>query len=99
MALAIIKGKVKTISSRIKDLFNNDIRWQHTNAENITDTTLYEDSDGFTIYVGGDGDLTVVLLDGSNEVTYYGVLAGTFMPIIARKVMASSTATNLVVGR
>lgn len=98
MALRHIKDKVKTVTSRIKDMFNNDVRWQHTNGENIADATLYEDARGFSIYVGGDGDVSVELIDGG-IVTYYLVSAGTFMPIIATKVFATTTATNLLVSR
>lgn len=98
MALKSIVGKVKTLREKIADTFNGEVQWQHSNAENITDATLYEDDEGFSIYVGGDGDVTVQLKNGG-EVTYYGILAGTFMPIVAIKVLASTTATNLVVGR
>lgn len=46
------------------------------------------------IYVGGAGDVTVTMLDGSS-VTFVGVPAGTFMPIRATKVTAA-TASDLI---
>ncbi|MDQ7020208.1 MAG: hypothetical protein Q9M33_13730 [Robiginitomaculum sp.] len=61
------------------------------------------------IYVGGDGDLTVVMAEGDGVtgkaatlpafpvVVFVGLKAGTVLPIRARQVMATgTTATNLV---
>lgn len=48
------------------------------------------------IYVGGAGNLRVVMADGS-DITFIGLLAGTFLPIQAVKVFANSTScTNLI---
>jgi hypothetical protein len=47
------------------------------------------------IYVGGDGNLTVVT-DFGNQVTFVGLVAGTILPVACKKVLSSSTATNLV---
>lgn len=48
------------------------------------------------IYVGGDGDIKVDMLDGQT-LTFFGVLAGTLFPIRARRVYATgTTATSLV---
>lgn len=50
------------------------------------------------IYVGGDGNLIVVMAqDNTNTlVTFNGVKAGTFLPIQVKKVSSTSTATNLM---
>lgn len=48
------------------------------------------------IYVGGAGDLALVLEDDTDTVTFVGVLAGTILPLRAEYVMAATTATNLV---
>lgn len=51
------------------------------------------------IYVGSEGDLTVVMADqtsNSTTVTFTGVLAGSLLPIRARRVRESSTAGSLV---
>ena len=47
------------------------------------------------IWVGGAGNLVVVLKSGA-ELTISGILAGTLLPIRAKAVRATSTATNLV---
>lgn len=48
------------------------------------------------IYVGGSGNLVVMAFDDVSAVTLIGVTAGTIIPIRAKKVMAATTATNLV---
>lgn len=47
------------------------------------------------IYVGGAGNLAVTLLDGS-EVTLTAVNVGEIYPLRVIKVMAATTATNLI---
>jgi hypothetical protein len=48
------------------------------------------------VFVGGAGNLKVTMMDGS-EVTFTGILAGSFVPIQCRIVQATgTTATNLV---
>lgn len=50
------------------------------------------------IYVGGDGNLVVVMAQDTTDtlVTFNGVKAGTFLPIQVKKVSSTSTATNLM---
>lgn len=48
------------------------------------------------IYVGGAGDLTVVMADDDAEVTFTGVLAGSLLPIAVKRIDNSTTATNLL---
>jgi len=50
------------------------------------------------IYVGGSGNLVVVMAQDSSDtlVTFTGVVAGTFLPIQVKKVSSTSTATNLM---
>lgn len=48
------------------------------------------------IFVGGAGNLHVIMQDGS-EVTVTGVVAGSLLPIRVKKVFSTSTtATNIV---
>lgn len=47
------------------------------------------------LYVGGAGDVVVTNLNGTT-VTFTGVVAGTILPIFAYKVMAATTASNIV---
>lgn len=57
------------------------------------------DLDAFTrgIYVGGAGDLTVLMgADQTTTVTFVGVVAGSMLPIIASQIKAATTATNIV---
>ena len=49
------------------------------------------------IYVGGAGNLAVILDNDTSAVTFIGVLAGSLLPIRARRVMATiTTATSIV---
>lgn len=47
------------------------------------------------LYVGGTGDVVVTTMLG-NVVTFAAVPAGTILPVRCNKVMAASTATNMV---
>lgn len=48
------------------------------------------------LYVGGDGNVVIVGLDDA-AVTFVGVVAGTLLPVAAKRVNATSTtATNIV---
>lgn len=50
------------------------------------------------LWVGGAGDLAVIMEgDNSNTtVTFVGVPAGTWMPLRCKKVMAATSASNIV---
>ena len=48
------------------------------------------------IYVGGSGNLVVEMLGGQTPITFVGVSAGCVLPIRVTKVLAATTATNLV---
>lgn len=49
------------------------------------------------LYVGGDGDLAVRMVDDpTTTVTLAGVTAGAIIPIRVTRVMAATTATNIV---
>lgn len=50
------------------------------------------------IYIGGDGNLVVVMAQDTTNtlVTFNGVKAGTFLPIQVKKVSSTSTATNIM---
>ena len=50
-----------------------------------------------SLYVGGVGDLSVILVDDGAAVLFVAVPAGSFLPIRASRVRATgTTATNLV---
>ncbi|MGE8367006.1 spike base protein, RCAP_Rcc01079 family [Cupriavidus sp.] len=50
-----------------------------------------------SLYIGTTGDLTVVLADDTTTVTFTQVPAGTVLPVMVKKVMATGTAaTNIV---
>jgi len=48
------------------------------------------------IYVGGAGDVTVLMADDSTPVTFAGVQAGTLLPIRIQKLMSTGTAATSV---
>ena len=48
------------------------------------------------IYVGGAGNLAVQGFNDDDTITFVAVPAGTLLPIMVKKVMAATTATNLV---
>ena len=53
------------------------------------------------VYVGGAGNLSVEMLDGSNaaaNVTFTAVPAGTVLPIRPTKIRATDTTASLIVG-
>ena len=49
------------------------------------------------IYVGGGGDVRVDMQGGGSPVTFFGVAAGSLLPIRASRVyVTGTTATNLI---
>ena len=48
------------------------------------------------LYVGGAGNVVLQMPGKSETVSFLSVPAGTFMPVSARRVMAATTATNIV---
>ena len=59
------------------------------NTQNYTDLV-------YTIYVGGDGDVSVETADGST-IVFVGLTAGSFLPMLVTRVNSTSTtATNMV---
>ena len=51
-----------------------------------------------SIYVGGVGDISVILADESAAVTFVAVPVGTLLPIRAKLVRASGTTATSLVG-
>jgi hypothetical protein len=51
------------------------------------------------LWVGGAGDLSVIMETSGNTVVFPSVLAGTWMPIRVTRVNAATTATNIVAVR
>ncbi len=65
------------------------------NAAEVTasdSTTLYSRG----LYVGGSGDVVVTMYGNGAEVTFVGVPSGSVLPIKVSKVMAATTATDIV---
>jgi len=50
------------------------------------------------IWVGTGGDLSIIAEDDTSAVTITGVPNGTWIDIHAKKIMAATTASNMVVG-
>lgn len=49
------------------------------------------------LWVGGAGNVALMLVDDSSAVTFVGVAAGTLLPLRVKRVMSTNTtATNIV---
>lgn len=64
------------------------------NAEVANDSSE-QTSVSRAVYVGGEGDLAVVM-KGGQTVTFKGVSAGALLPIRAQKVLGATTATSIL---
>lgn len=60
-----------------------------------SDATVLPSTRG--IYVGGAGDVAVIMAGDTAAVTFSAVAAGTFMPIQVTKVMSTNTTATLMV--
>ena len=99
MALNTRRGKVTTKTSRVVDNNNTAVGFVWSNAEAFDGLADFSDNEGFGIFIGGDGDVKVLMADGGT-VTYKGLLAGTWLPISAVVLyVTGTTATNIIVGR
>jgi len=60
------------------------------------DYTLYaDDNAGCVLYVGGAGNLRVLTSSGS-DITFTGVLAGSFIPVQVKRVFATSNTASSI---
>ncbi|WOF74147.1 hypothetical protein QMT40_001794 [Parvibaculaceae bacterium PLY_AMNH_Bact1] len=50
------------------------------------------------VYVGGSGDLAAVRKDDNTVVVFHGVLAGTLLPIRAKRINSTGTTATDIVG-
>ena len=50
------------------------------------------------LYIGGAGNVAVVLADDTNAVTLTGLAVGVFHPIEVKKVMSANTTATAIVG-
>jgi hypothetical protein len=59
--------------------------------------TIYAggNNDGCVLYIGAAGDISVVTI-GGDTVTFVGVLSGQFIPVKVSKVLATTSATNIL---
>jgi len=68
-------------------------------AQNAYEITPDDDADldvpTRAIYVGGDGDVAVIMIGDSDPVTFSGCVAGSVLPIaVSRVLYTGTTATN-----
>lgn len=66
-------------------------------------TAMKSDSTDLTstmkgLYIGGDGDLKVVLVGDTVAVTFVGLVASTFLPIAVRRIWSTGTSATNIVG-
>lgn len=69
-----------------------------SNSANIPSVSTQDGSgnDGCVLYVGGAGNLKVTTA-GGDEVTFTGVLAGSFIPVQVVKVWSTGTSATSIV--
>jgi hypothetical protein len=67
-----------------------------SDSANIPVVTGGTSNNGCVLYVGGAGSIKVTTV-GGDDVTFVGIVAGSFVPVQVRKVWATGTsATNIV---
>jgi hypothetical protein len=74
----------------------NSAVYAATKAVAVTksDATILETTRA--LYVGGTGDVAVVMADGGNAVTFSAVPAGSILPVQVTKVMSANTSATLI---
>lgn len=50
------------------------------------------------LYVGGAGNVSVILADDNSPVTFVGVSAGTMLPVWVKRVRATGTTATSILG-
>ena len=60
-----------------------------------SDVTVFDEPNA--IYVGTGGDIALVLVGSSTAVTYHNVADGTWMPVLAKKVLSTGTTASDIV--
>jgi hypothetical protein len=70
----------------------NDYFPAHAAIVTASDTT---EQYGSILYVGGTGNVVLDTEGGEVNVTFTGVLAGTYLKVRFKKIKAATTATNL----
>ncbi len=75
------------------------VDWPATHAEAVTPNTDNDLPNNLVtrgLWVGGAGDLVVILAEDTAAVTFTGVGAGQLLPIRVKRVLATSTCTGIV---
>lgn len=54
------------------------------------------DVDQMCLYIGGAGDVVVNLINSTTDITFAGVAAGTFLPIVVDKIKSATTASKII---
>ena len=68
---------------------------RHAEAVTKSDSTVVS---FVALYVGGAGNVAVIMAGDSAAVTFVGVPAGTFLPIQVKKVMSTNTTATSILG-
>ena len=72
--------------------------FQVETAEDVTksDDTVLEPG---ILYIGSTGDVSVVMAKNHNTVIFTNVSDGTFLPVLVIKVLAATTASDILICR
>jgi hypothetical protein len=65
-------------------------------AEELTPADVDLSTNTRSIYIGGDGDLRVMMAGNRNIVIHVAVVAGMYYPIRAIRILPGTTASNIV---
>jgi hypothetical protein len=68
-----------------------------TPADSDFAATILDGGVAYGLYVGGAGNVRVTMLDGA-DLLFSGVAAGTFMPVVVKRVWTTNTTATLIIG-
>ncbi len=90
-------GAVRDAITTVTAVDSDTVLTVATGVANSKNYNIYSQglNEGCLLYIGSDGNVVVETVAG-NEVTFTGIVAGTFMPVQVLKVKTNTTATDIL---